>query len=158
MRLDTPYGRLGFAVVGRGNLTGGFKGRLAMSSRGLDVGACRIDNLHGNVAVAVVARRPKVLGPVSASTFNCPASRIQMVTPRLEVDSSFSEAFGDFDGKGRLAVASFTAGDNGLANLNANIGFKGTAKDARGQFDLPAQRARLAAIFADRTRLTASID
>ena len=117
VRLDTPYGRLGFAVVGRGNLTGGFKGRLATASPGLDVGACRIDNLHSNVAIAVVARRPQVLGPVSASTFNCPASRIAMVTPRLEVDSSFSEAFEDFDGKGRLAVASFTAGDNGLANL-----------------------------------------
>jgi hypothetical protein len=154
IRLDTPYGRLGFAVVGRGNLTGGFKGLLATSSRGLDVGACRIGDLHSNVAIAVVARRPKVLGPLAASSFDCPASRIAMVQPRLELDSSFSEAFADFDGKGRLAVANFTAGDNGLANLVANIGFKGQAKDARGWFDLSAQRARLAAIFADRTRLS----
>jgi hypothetical protein len=153
VRLDTPYGRLGFAVAGRGNLTGGFKGRLALASRHLDVGACNLDALRGNVAIGVVARRPQVLGPVAADTLNCPASRMAMVSPRIEVDSSFGEAFADFDGKGRLTVATFTAGDNGLANLVANIGFKGTPTDAHGRFDLAAQRARLAAIYADRTRL-----
>ena len=153
IRLDSPYGRLGFAVAGRGNLTGGFKGRLATVANRLDVGACRLDALRSNVAIAVVARRPQVQGPVAANAFNCPASRMAMVSPRISVDSNFSEAFSDFDGKGRLSVASFTAGDNGLANLIANIGFKGTATDARGQFDLAAQRARLATIFADRTRM-----
>src|SRR4029453_10140047 len=93
------------------------------------------------------------LGPVTASIFNCPASRMAMVSPRLDLDSSFSEAFENFNGKGRLAVARFSAGDNGLANLVANNGVKGTPTDARGQFDLAAQQARLAAIYADRTRL-----
>ena len=153
VRLDTPYGRLGFAIIGRGNLTGGFKGRLALSGPHLDVGACSLDALHGNVALAVVARRPNVAGPVTASALNCPASRMAMVSPRLDLKSSFSEAFESFDGKGKLAVASFSAGDNGLANLVANIGFKGTPTDAMGRFDLAAQRARLAAIYADRTRL-----
>ncbi|HVL29268.1 MAG TPA: hypothetical protein VM326_00950, partial [Sphingomicrobium sp.] len=153
IRLDTPYGRLGFAVAGRGNLTGGFEGRLATASRRLQVGACRLDALKSNVAIAVVARRPQVDGPVAAAAFVCPASRMAMVSPRLEIDSSFSEAFENFDGKGRLTVASFRAGDNGLANLVANVDFKGTPTDARGAFNLAAQRARLAAIYADRTRL-----
>ena len=153
IRLDTPYGRLGFAVVGRGNLTGGFRGRLATSAPQLDVGACELEALKSNVAIAVVARRPQVRGPVVAESFTCPASRMAMVAPRLEVDSSFGEAFSDFRGKGRLAVASLTAGDNGLANIVANIGFKGTPTDTSGAFDLAAQRARLADIYADRTRL-----
>ena len=123
IRLDTPYGRLGFAVAGRGNLTGGFKGRLASASPELDVGACSLESLRSNVAVAVVARRPQVRGPVAADSFTCPASRMAMVSPRLEIDSSFGEAFEEFDGKGRLAVASLAAGDNGLANLIANISF-----------------------------------
>jgi hypothetical protein len=151
--LDTPYGRFGFALAGRGNLKGGFKGRLALASRQLDVGACGLDALRGNVAIAVVARRPQVRGPIAADALNCPTSRMAMVSPRLELDSNFSEAFASFRGKGRLAVASFSAGDNGLANLIANIGFDGTARDVRGRFDLAAQRARLASIFADRTRL-----
>ena len=153
IRLDTPYGRLGFAVVGAGNLTGGFKGRLATASRSLDVGACTLAGMHSNVAINVVARRPQVLGPVVADRLSCPRSRMGMISPRIELDSSFSESFENFDGKGRLTVATFTAGDNGLANLVANIGFKGTPTDVRGGFDLAAQRARLATIFADRTRL-----
>jgi hypothetical protein len=100
VRLDTPYGRLGFAVVGRGNLTGGFKGRLALAGPHLDVGACSLDALRGNVALAVVARRPRVEGPVSANALNCPASRMAMVSPRLDLQSSFSEAFQSFDGTG----------------------------------------------------------
>jgi hypothetical protein len=133
IRLDTPYGRMGFAVLGRGNLTGGFNGRLALSGPRLDVGACTLESVHSNVAIAVVARRPHVAGPVTARAFNCPASRMAMVSPRLDLDSNFSEAFENFDGKGRLAVASFTAGDNGLANLVANLGFKGRPTDASGQ-------------------------
>ena len=153
VRLDTPYGRLGFAVAGRGNLTGGFRGRLATAAPHLDIGACDLEALKSNVAIAVVARRPQVRGPVAAESFACPPSRMAMLAPRLHVDSSFGEAFSDFDGKGRLAVASLTAGDNGLANIVANIGFKGKPTDASGAFDLAAQRARLADIYADRTRL-----
>ncbi|MCL6683065.1 intermembrane phospholipid transport protein YdbH family protein [Sphingomonas alba] len=153
IRLNTPYGRLGFAIVGSGNLTGGFKGRLATAAHHLDVGACSLDRLKSNVAIGVVARRPRVLGPVAASSFNCPASRMTMIAPRIDVDSNFAEAFTDFNGKGKLAVASFTAGDNGLANLVANLSFKGSPTSANGGFDLSAQRARLATIYADRTRL-----
>ena len=151
--LKTPFGNLGFAVVGAGNLTGGFKGRLAVAGPKLMTGACELDSLHGNVALAVEARRPHVAGPISADRFVCPNSRMAMISPRIDLDSGFSEAFGRFDGTGRLSVASLSAGDNGLANLSANIGFKGSATDAMGAIKLSAQRSRLGSIFADATRL-----
>ena len=151
--LKTPYGNLGFAVRGAGNLTGGFKGRLAVAGPKLVTGACQLDNLRGNVALGVEARRPRVVGPIAAQQFVCPKSRMAMMEPRLELDSAFGEAFERFDGQGRLGVANFTAGDNGLANLNALIGFKGSAGDARGTIKLSAQRGRLGPIFADATRL-----
>ena len=151
--LKTPFGNFGFAVKGAGNLTGGFKGRLALAAQKLVTGACELDALHGNVALGVEARRPHVTGPISADRFVCPNSRMAMVSPRLELDSGFSEAFSRFDGNGRLSLASLSAGDNGLANLNANIGFQGSASDAMGTIKLSAQRGRLGAIFADATRL-----
>ncbi|MES2903432.1 MAG: YdbH domain-containing protein [Pseudomonadota bacterium] len=151
--LKTPYGNLGFGLYGAGNLTGGFKGRLAVAGPRLVTGACRLDGLRGNVALGVVARRPMVNGPIAAEQFLCPRSRMAMIAPRLELDSTFSEAFEQFDGEGRLIVSSFSAGDNGLANLNALIGFKGSAGDALGTLKLTAQRGRLGPIFADRTRL-----
>ncbi|WP_118856862.1 intermembrane phospholipid transport protein YdbH family protein [Sphingomonas mesophila] len=153
LALATPYGRLGFAVAGSGNLTGGFKGRLSAASGPLKMGACALEGMRASVALAVVARRPQVRGPVSARSVACPNSRMALVAPRLDLDSSFSEGFDQFDGRGRLAVQTLTAGDNGLANLAGTLGFKGDVKDASGRFDLSAQRARLAAIFADRTRL-----
>ncbi len=151
--LKTPYGNLGFAVKGAGNLTGGFKGRLAVASQKLLTGACELDSLRGNVALAVEARRPHVNGPISATRFVCPKSRMAMIAPRLDLDSGFSEAFGRFDGNGRLSLASLSAGDNGLANLIATIGFKGSASDAMGKIKLSAQRGRLGSIYADATRL-----
>ena len=151
--LKTPYGNLGFGLIGAGNLTGGFKGRLAVAGPKLVTGACQLDNLRGNVALGVVARRPMVRGPIAAGQFVCPNSRMAMIAPRLELDSGFSEAFERFDGQGRLNVSSFSAGDNGLANLNALIGFKGSVSDALGTIKLSAQRGRLGPIFADATRL-----
>ncbi len=151
--LKTPFGNLGFAIKGAGNLTGGFKGRLAVAGPRLVTGACQLDSLHGNVALGVVARRPHVTGPMSADRFVCPKSQLAMIAPRLDLDSGFSEAFERFDGQGRLSLASLSAGDNGLANLNANIGFKGSASDAMGAIKLSAQRGRLGSIFADATRL-----
>ncbi|MCY7279715.1 MAG: YdbH domain-containing protein [Sphingomonas bacterium] len=151
--LKTPYGNLGFAVAGAGNLTGGFKGRLAVAGPALVTGACRLDGLRGNVGLGVEARRPNINGPIAAERFVCPKSRMAMVAPRLELASGFSEAFERFDGTGRLSVTSFAAGDNGLANLNALIGFTGSPSDAGGTIKLSAQRGRLGSIFADATRL-----
>jgi translocation and assembly module TamB len=154
LALRTPYGNLGFAFEGAGNLTGGFKGRLATSSAGLAFGACALERVRSSVRLAVVARRPQVEGPLTATRFACPRSRLAIEAPTLLVDSSFSEGFDRFDGQGRLAATSLRAGDNGLANMVARLGFKGTAEDASGAIDIAAQRARLAAVFADRTRIT----
>jgi translocation and assembly module TamB len=153
IELQTPYGPLGFALAGAGNLTGGFKGYAAATAPRLAIGACGLSGMKARFAVGVTARRPMVKGPLTATQFACPRSKIAMVQPRVDLDSRFAEGFDRFDGKGKMAVASFQAGENGLANMIATIAFKGDAKDFGGAFDLSAQRARLATIYADRTRL-----
>jgi len=55
--LATPFGPLGVALEGNGQLSGGFKGRLALVSPRLIPGRCGAENLHLNAAIAVVARR-----------------------------------------------------------------------------------------------------
>ena len=150
--LASPYGPMGFAVEGRGNLSGGFRGRLAVASPRLRPGSCTLDQFRAYVRVGVVARRPQVQGPIAASSFACPASDLRLTQPRMDIDSSFSEAFGSFNGKGRLTMASFEAGANGLAGVTSNLTFKGTATDILGRIDLSARQARLAQILAQRTR------
>ena len=151
--LATPFGPLGFALQGRGNLAGGFKGKLAATAPRLAPGSCRLEQLRAFVSIAVVARRPRVIGPVGAQSFACPASRLALGEPRMEIDSTFSEAFDSFDGKGRLSMASLVAGVNGLAAVNSNLTFRGSPTDIAGSIDLSARQARLAQILADRTNI-----
>ncbi len=151
--LVTPFGPVGFAVAGQGNLTGGFKGRLAVASPRLVPGKCELTALRAEVAVSITARRPHVTGPLTAQYFACAPSHLAIAQPRLELDSDFSESFGSFDGTGRLSTPGLVAGANGLANLVANIGFKGRPTRVSGGINLAAQKARLASIVADATRL-----
>jgi hypothetical protein len=151
--LTSRYGVLGVAVQGVGNLTGGFKGRLAAASPRLAPGKCALVGMHASLALSIEARRPHAVGPLTATRFDCPQSKIAMVAPHLDIDSRFSEAFASFEGKARMSAAESIAGPNGLAALNGDITFVGNPDAARGDFNLAAQRARLGSIFADRTRL-----
>ena len=126
--------------------------QLAASSPGLALGACRLDQFRAFVDVGVTARRPQVRGPIGSQGLACPASNLRLAQPRMELDSSFSEGFENFDGRGRLMLASFQAGENGLADVVSNLTFKGTPADALGRIDLGAQQARLDRIVAGRTR------
>ena len=150
--LASKFGRLGFALEGRGNLSGGFAGKMAASSPGLALGACRLNQFKAFANVGVVARRPQVKGPFRAESLNCPASNLRLQQPRMEIDSGFGEGFDSFDGRGRLSLASFEAGANGLSAVTSNLTFHGTPARALGRIELAARQARLDRIVAGRTR------
>jgi hypothetical protein len=151
--LATPWGPLGFAVQGSGNLTGGFAGKFVSSSPRLVTGNCVVANVRGAAAIEVKARRPHVVGPLTADHFSCPASHFSVVQPRLELNAKFGQAFDSFDASARIMSQVLTAGDNGLAALNGRMTLIGDPKDARGEVDLAAQKSRLGSITADRTRV-----
>jgi len=150
--LATAAGPMGFAVEGLGNLSGGFKGKLAVAAHALRPGACTLEQFRAFVDIGVVARRPEVKGPIGAVNFACPASDLRLVQPRLEIDSSFSEAFGSYIGRGRVSLASAEAGENGIAGAVGNISFEGTPTRTIGGISFAARQARLARILAERTR------
>src|SRR4051794_8874502 len=134
--LATPYGPIGFALEGHGKLSGGFAGRAAIASPRMAPGRCAATHVHANVAVAVVARRPRIDGPVTAERFTCPASRFDVGAPRFDAKASFNEAFTSIDGSGRMAMTSLVAGANGLANFVGDISYKGSLNDVAGQVRL----------------------
>ena len=151
--LATPFGPVGLALEGNGRLSGGFKGRLAVASPRLVPGRCAAVNLRTNVAIAVVARHPKVDGPVALGSFVCPASRFYVLAPRFDAKASFNEAFTSVDGNGRMAIGTLTAGANGLAAFIGNISYKGSLASVTGRVQLAAQNSRMATATAERTRL-----
>ena len=151
--LATPFGPLGIALQGAGNLSGGFKGRMAAASPKLVPGKCEIIGLKANVAVQVEARRPHVEGPLQVARLVCPKSRFEIVQPRFDINSRFNEAFTTYDGRGRMAIPSLVAGENGLAAFVGDLTFRGNPEATYGSVRLAAQRSRMATIYADRTRL-----
>jgi len=152
--LATPFGPIGVALEGNGKLSGGFKGRAAVVSPRLVPGNCTATNLRAYVAVAVVARRPGIEGPIALDRFNCPASRFDITGPRFDTVTSFNESFTSVDGRGRMAIATLVAGANGLAAFNGELTYKGPLSDVHGNVKLAAQKSRMATIYADRTRLS----
>ena len=153
--LATPFGPVGIALNGSGQLSGGFKGRAALISRKVVLGRCTAEALRANMAVQVIARRPNVDGPVQLARLICPTSKFLVDQPRFDARASFDESFTSVDGSGRMAIRNLTAGANGLANFNGALTYKGPLEDVRGRVKLSAQRSRLATIYADRTRLDA---
>ena len=151
--LETPFGNLGFALTGTGNLTGGFKGHVAAVSPRLDMGRCSLDGMRAYTAIRVTARRPRVDGPFVANRFVCPASNLLMDAPHFELNSTFSESFTSFDGSARVTTQRVIAGANGLAAMTGNVRFTGTPKAAYGRIDVAAQRSRLGPIYAERTHI-----
>ena len=102
--LKTPFGPVGIALEGSGKLTGGFKGRAAIVSPRIAPGRCVAEQFRANVALAVIARRPNVQGPVSLASFKCPASRFIVDQPRFDSRASFNESFTSVDGSGRMSI------------------------------------------------------
>jgi hypothetical protein len=151
--LATPFGPIGVALEGNGKLSGGFKGRAAITSPRLVPGRCVGQNLRALVAVAVVARRPGVDGPITLDRFDCPASRFNIVAPRFETSTTFNESFTSVDGHGRMAMSKLTAGANGLTAFSGELSYKGPLSAVHGDVKLAAQNSRMATIYADRTRL-----
>ena len=151
--LGTPFGPVGVALEGNGRLSGGFKGRVAVASPRLTPGRCTAVDVHTNVAVSVVARHPKVDGPVTLASFTCPASRFYVLAPRFDAKATFNESFTNVDGSGRMAIGKVTAGANGLAAFIGDITYKGSLDSVSGEVKLAAQRSRMATVTAERTRL-----
>ena len=104
-------------------------------------------------ALTVIARRPQIDGPVTVGRFICPSSRFDVVAPRFDAKASFNESFTSVDGWGRMAIASISTGNNGLAAFTGELTYKGSFADVGGRVKLAAQNSRLGTIFADRTRL-----
>ena len=151
--LATPFGPVGVAAQGSGRLSGGFKGRIAVSSPWLVPGKCAAKDLHASLDVSVVAKHPIGEGPVTLSGFACPASHFNVVAPRFDARAKFNESFTYVDGEGRMAINTLVAGANGLANFLGDITYKGSLKAVDGRVKLSAQKSRMATIYADRTRL-----
>jgi translocation and assembly module TamB len=152
MRLDTPAGRIGLALEGKGNLAGGFRGRMAAVSGGLAVAGCRLDAPRARWDVAVDNLKPAFKGPLSASSIAC-GRDFALARPLLALDARLAPALDHWTGRTGLQAESLRFGTTALAGLGGNLAFDGDAADTRGRLGLVAASARVESFAAGRTAL-----
>ncbi len=148
LALTTPYGPVGIAAAGSGNLSGGFAGRVAAASPRLDFGSCAFEAPRLNSAVGVKARRIALEGPLTAAGFNC-GDALTLAQPEADLDITLAESLDKlFDSNALLSAQRLDVGGVGIGDLRARLTFDGPFDDLRGQYRLLGEtsRARLATV------------
>lgn len=153
LRLETPAGRIGMAIRGRGNLAEGFDGRMVAKAPALALGDCRLDRGAARVALSIRDRRLGVEGPVGAAGLQCGKGGLSLEAPEATVDASLSEALDRWRGSARLALPSGRVGDRAFTRLTGTVGFDGSAEAIRGTMDLAAAQARMPEVQSGALRL-----
>lgn len=148
--LDTPAGRIGLAVEGRGNLANGFRGEIGMAAPRLLLAGCAVDRAYGFANVAVTARRPTLDGPAGAARILCPELDADVVLPRFGLDLTVPETLDSWLGGVTVEAREARVGADRLAGLRGKVGFSGTRALTRGRVELAAAEGRIAGFRAAR--------
>jgi hypothetical protein len=149
IRFDTPAGRAGIALEGRGNLASGFRGRMAAAAHRLELGSCRLDGVKGRWAVGVSDLKPSFRGPASAVRLGC-GTRLAVTGIGLDLDAGLSPGLDSWNGDTGLRAARLQAGTTVLTGLSGRLGLNGDRRMTRGSLDLASGAARVSGISASR--------
>ncbi|WP_158703014.1 intermembrane phospholipid transport protein YdbH family protein [Allosphingosinicella vermicomposti] len=144
MSLTGPAGRIGLAIEGRGNLSNGFKGKVAALSRQIDFGTCRVLAAATYFDVAIADRRPAVKGPLKAQDLTC-GQALQVAGPALMFDANFPETINEWRGNAGITAAAVRSGINRLDGVEGRITFDGKAKETKGDLAIGSRTIQIAA-------------
>lgn len=152
LRLETPGGRVGIALEGRGNLADGFRGRLAVSSPVLALGSCRLTSLSARWSVRIDELRPSLDGPARAGRLGC-GDGFALDALQIATKVRLTPALDGWDGASDLRAASLRFGDNRLASLAGRLEHDGNADGTRGAVELSAPGASVGPLRAGEAAL-----
>lgn len=149
VRFDTPAGRVGIALEGKGNLADGFRGRMAAAAHRLSLGSCRIDGIGGRWDVGVSGLKPRFRGPAQAERLGC-GDRLAVKGIGLDLDARLAPGLDSWTGSTAVRAARLQAGSNVLTGLSGRLGLDGNAQMTRGALDLASAAARFGGLTAAR--------
>jgi translocation and assembly module TamB len=149
VRFDTPAGRVGLAIEGRGNLADGFRGRMAAAAHRLRLGGCRLDLVKAHWAVAIAYLRPGFRGPAQAAGLVC-GDRLAIAGIAVDLDTGLAPGLDSWKGTTALRAARLRAGSTLLTALSGRLGLDGNARMTRGALSLASAGARIGGVTAAR--------
>jgi hypothetical protein len=152
VRFDTPAGRVGLALEGRGNLADGFSGRMAAAAHDLRIGSCGMAGVKGRWAVTIADLKPRFRGPAQIARLGC-GDRLAVAGLGLDLDTKLAPGLDSWTGSSSVRAESIVAGSTLLAGLSGRLGLDGNAQMTRGALSLASAGARIGGISAARTAM-----
>lgn len=124
LSLATPWGGVGIAAQGKGNLRNRFDGKLVARSRQMAGGGCSVGGLRYDGAIRIRNVRPEFIGPLAAETAKCDAQKLALSAPvidgRIQFTESFDRWIGDVAVKAKSAQADRRRADGLAGRLSFN--------------------------------------
>ena len=152
IRLDTPNGRIGIALNGKGRLSDGFRGGMAARSAMIDVGSCRIARPAALFVVAIDKAKPAFKGPLEAASLSC-GNSLAIAAPHFLLDAALGETLKSWKGKAAVKAGAARISGNAAQSLAGNFSFDGNSAMTRGALDLASVGARFSGLTAARAGL-----
>jgi hypothetical protein len=150
--LATPAGEVALAVSGRGNLSDGFRGGIAIASRELRIGGCVLSGPVARFTIRVTDRKPRLRGPAAMHRLACGDSLI-VERPLLAVRALFAPGLDGWRGSTAMRVARLRAGGQSIADFQGHLTFNGDAQATAGDVELASGDAVAADFRARQARL-----
>jgi translocation and assembly module TamB len=91
LRLETPYGRIGAAINGRGLLRQRFSGNIAINAPSFLYKDCLLSNAEFDGQYIFYAKQPNLIGPLTAEKLLCKKSNLEVTGAVLESDVRLSQ-------------------------------------------------------------------
>ena len=154
-RVETPWGNIGAALNGGGNLRRDFTGKLALVAPRVTAAGCsgRDVSFYGTLLVRDV--RPQLVGPLRGSGLSCADGKVTAASPQVALDLSLSEDLQSWKGEADASVAALVAGPVRADRLGLLAKFEGTAAATKLDVDADMARVRGADFAADMVSIDA---
>jgi translocation and assembly module TamB len=150
LSLATPWGGVGLAAEGGGNIRNRFNGKLALRSRALAGQGCAVQVLRFDGAVQIRNARPEFDGPIGADAVNCAAQKIALKAPQIDGKVQLTESFDRWIGDVALNAASATLGSRSASGVSGKLSFNGSQQRTEYRFALAKAALRSPEVSAQK--------
>ncbi len=154
-RVETPWGNVGAALNGSGNLRRDFTGKLALVAPRLDAAGCRSEDVSFYGTLLVRNVRPQLVGPLRGRSLTCNDLGLSAASPQMALDVSLAEDLQSWKGEADAAIDRIVAGQVTADRVAVLARFDGTAPATRVEVDADMTRLQARDFAAGTTNLVA---
>jgi hypothetical protein len=151
LRLATPAGPVGLAFSGRGNLSDGFGGAVAIVGRELRIGDCVLTRPIARLSLRIADRKPQVQGPAALARIAC-GNGLTAERPLFALRAILSPGLDHWRGAAATRIAALRLGPQRLAAIEGHVGFNGASGGTVGNVNFATGAATVAGLRATQLR------